>query len=108
MVLDEPFDQAIGIAAAPLIQISSDISKKRAVLRYKDWIGSKIGHLIFVRPRYSPADRPRPKPLSVPNALLRLMFFSAASSPSTVRWPSPGQSGRGTNLTAPHVAGAEE
>ena len=75
MVLDEPFDQAIGIAAAPLIQISSDISKKRAVLRYKDWIGSKIGHLIFVRPRYSPADRPRPKPLSVPNALLRLMFF---------------------------------
>ena len=59
MILDKPFDQAIRVAAATLVQASSDI-KNRALL-YVDWIGSKIGHLIFAQPTRLRSRPPHPK-----------------------------------------------
>lgn len=71
MVLDEPLDQAIGIAAAPLIQIKSAPTfrkKSGASVQRLDRLKNRAPHF-RANALFSPSDRLRPKPLCCPNKL---------------------------------------
>ena len=70
MILGEFFDQAIRIAAPPLIQARPpDIGKMHNTAIPKDWFRSKIGHLIFVKRAAFPSAPPHTELLLAANPL---------------------------------------